>query len=288
MTLFNFITLLDLKLSPTKQQLGEDEDYSMTFFVGILGIFLLALIFFLLSSIIKDFVKHVILKTPAFTKRYKFNEHNLRFAYKVAGCHMVVSDLGNRKDQYMFLVSYLKRRFPNVSPIDLKLLPKVHKHYPEVRPVFEWLNEHLDEAQKYQFLDYFIDLAFYNEQLSSREMRLVYMAGDYLGLSSNEIRSILSMRYKFYEDKKRREREHHKQRSRPRSSRRSKRKRALKILGIEDESASFDEIKKAYRRMAKKHHPDRFHGASEIEQEKANERFAVINEAYESLEEMKI
>lgn len=49
-----------------------------------------------------------------------------------------------------------------------------------------------------------------------------------------------------------------------------------KILGI-DKNASQDEIKKAYKKLALKYHPDRYTGAD------ANERMSEINEAYDTL-----
>ncbi len=50
-----------------------------------------------------------------------------------------------------------------------------------------------------------------------------------------------------------------------------------KILGV-DKNASTDEIKKAYRKLAKKYHPDLNPGNKEAEQ-----KFKDINEAYEVL-----
>lgn len=49
------------------------------------------------------------------------------------------------------------------------------------------------------------------------------------------------------------------------------------ILGV-DRNASQDEIKKAFRKLAKQHHPDVNHGAFESE-----EKFKKINEAYNVL-----
>lgn len=51
------------------------------------------------------------------------------------------------------------------------------------------------------------------------------------------------------------------------------------ILGVE-RSASDDDIKKAYRNLAKKYHPDRFATASESEKKDAEARFKDINNAY--------
>ena len=47
--------------------------------------------------------------------------------------------------------------------------------------------------------------------------------------------------------------------------------------------ATNDEVKKAYRRMAMKYHPDKVAGAGEEMHEKATEKFRAINEAYEHI-----
>ncbi len=54
------------------------------------------------------------------------------------------------------------------------------------------------------------------------------------------------------------------------------------VLGVES-SASRDEIKQAYRRLMKAHHPDRVAGLSEAEQSQAEERSKEINRAYAQL-----
>lgn len=53
------------------------------------------------------------------------------------------------------------------------------------------------------------------------------------------------------------------------------------VLGLR-QGASQEEIKKAYREMAKKYHPDRFND-NPVAAEMAEEKFKEINEAYESL-----
>lgn len=60
---------------------------------------------------------------------------------------------------------------------------------------------------------------------------------------------------------------------------RSKRKDYYKILGI-DKRASDDEIKKAYRKRALVHHPDRHASASEDEKREQEKKFKEIGEAY--------
>ena len=58
------------------------------------------------------------------------------------------------------------------------------------------------------------------------------------------------------------------------------------VLGI-DKNASEDDIKKAYRKIAIKYHPDRQQGKSEAEQKEAEEKFKEAAEAYDVLHDPK-
>jgi DnaJ like chaperone protein len=57
---------------------------------------------------------------------------------------------------------------------------------------------------------------------------------------------------------------------------------AYKILEV-DSNASVDEIKKAYRRMAKKYHPDKLRGQDPAMIKGAEEKFREVQKAYEIL-----
>ena len=57
---------------------------------------------------------------------------------------------------------------------------------------------------------------------------------------------------------------------------------AYTVLEIEP-TATDDEVKKAYRRMALKYHPDKVTGSGEEMVKSATEKFRAVNEAYESI-----
>lgn len=59
-----------------------------------------------------------------------------------------------------------------------------------------------------------------------------------------------------------------------------------KVLGI-DQSASDDEVKKAYRRLAMKYHPDKVESLGEEVKRNSEAQFRQINEAYEQIRKMR-
>ena len=59
-----------------------------------------------------------------------------------------------------------------------------------------------------------------------------------------------------------------------------------KILGVK-KNASSTEIKKAYRKLAMKYHPDKVNDLGEEVKKSATEKFRSINEAYESLKKQR-
>ena len=89
------------------------------------------------------------------------------------------------------------------------------------------------------------------------EIKIIEQIAGYLGISAKDLGSIRSM---FVDDTD----------------------AAYKILEV-DRSAGDDDIKKAYRRMANKHHPDKVAYLGEDIRKAAGEKFRKVKDAYEKI-----
>lgn len=106
-----------------------------------------------------------------------------------------------------------------------------------------------------QLLHYLFGIALADGAVSQSELTVIQRISDSLGLGRREFESIKAM---FYKD--------------PVS--------AYKILEI-DQNASDSDVKKAYRKMAVKYHPDKIAQMGEEFQKGAKEKFQKVQEAYE-------
>ena len=115
--------------------------------------------------------------------------------------------------------------------------------------------------QRSLLLQYLFGIAQADGDVSDSEMKVIQRIASYFRISRMEFEQIKSL---FYKDT---------------SS-------YYKVLGI-NESSTNDEIKKAYRKMAVMHHPDKFNQLGEEQQKAAKKKFQKIQEAYEHIKKEK-
>lgn len=112
-----------------------------------------------------------------------------------------------------------------------------------------------------QLLHYLFGIAKADGNVSQTEVSLIQNIANYLGLTATDFASIKAMFYKDVDN-------------------------SFKILGVEP-TASIDEIKKSYRKLAIKYHPDKVSHLGEEYQKGAKEKFQSIQEAYENIKKQK-
>lgn len=106
-------------------------------------------------------------------------------------------------------------------------------------------------------LHYLFGIAAADGRITNSEINVLREIGGYLSISSEDFRSIQNMFVRESDSD-------------------------FKILGVSENSTN-DEIKKAYRELAMRYHPDRVAHLGEEYQKGAKEQFQKIQEAYENI-----
>jgi len=153
-----------------------------------------------------------------------------------------------------FVSMYGKERANNA----FKLFKNVSKQEIPVRKVCVQIREMMDHSSRLQLLHFLFGIAKADGMVTDDEVSQIYMISGYLGISSRDYGSIKAMFYNSSDN-------------------------AYKILEITKE-ATDDEVKKAYRKMAKKYHPDKVIHLGEEHQKGAEEKFRQVQNAYEQLQ----
>lgn len=126
------------------------------------------------------------------------------------------------------------------------------------RQVCMQIRQHMDHSSRLQLLHFLFGIAKADGNVTEIEMNTIHRIAGYLYINDRDFQSIKAM---FYNEAN----------------------AAYKILEI-DKSATDDEVKKAYRKMVKKHHPDKVRHLGEEHVKGAEEKFRKIQQAYEQIQ----
>jgi len=162
------------------------------------------------------------------------------------------------KSELDYVKGYLVQAFGPVAAADsVKMLRDIMKQAIPVKDVCLQIRYRLDHASRLQMLHFLYGIANADGKITLAELRVIEEIGYYLGISSSDQKSIKNMFVKDTDS-------------------------AYKILGI-DKSATNEEVKKAYRKLAVEYHPDKVSYLGEDIKKAANEKFRKVNEAYETI-----
>ena len=138
-----------------------------------------------------------------------------------------------------------------------KLFKGIIKKDISARQVCVQIREHMPHASRLQLIHFLFGIAKADDFVSEKEIDEIRKIAGYLYINQPDFESIKAM---FYDESG----------------------SAYKILEIE-KTATDDEVKKAYRTLAKKHHPDKLQDLGEEHLKGAQEKFQSIQAAYEKI-----
>lgn len=162
------------------------------------------------------------------------------------------------KSELNYVKEFFVRNFGLESANEaIQLLRDILQQNIPVNDVCYQISKNMDYSSRLQLMHFLFGIALSDGELHEKELKLIAQIGVNMGISSKDYDSIKSMFVKNTDS-------------------------AYKILEI-DRSASDAEVKKAYRTMAMKYHPDKVSYLGEDFQQAAKDKFQKVNQAYEEI-----
>ncbi|WP_336127678.1 TerB family tellurite resistance protein [Mesoflavibacter sp. CH_XMU1422-2] len=160
-------------------------------------------------------------------------------------------------------LDYVRMKFVEMYGKDrankaFRLFKQINNQSINTRQVCLQIKTMMDHAARLQLLHFLFGIAQADEIVVDEEERQIYTIAGYLGISSRDYNSIKAMFYNQSDN-------------------------AYKILEI-DKTATVDQIKRAYRKMVMKYHPDRVEHLGEEHKQGAEAKFRQVQKAYEQLQ----
>jgi DnaJ like chaperone protein len=157
-----------------------------------------------------------------------------------------------------YVKDYFVKTFGHESAAEaVKMLGDLLKRDIPLHQVCGQIRTNLDYSSRLQLLHFLFGIAGADGRVSPRELDVIEVIASQMGVGQKDMASIKSM---FIEETG----------------------YAYRILEVKS-SATNEEIKKAYRKMANKYHPDKVNHLGEDFKKLAHEKFQKVNEAYEKI-----
>ncbi len=162
------------------------------------------------------------------------------------------------KSELDYVKQFFVRQFgkENAREASVMLRDLLKQEIP-LRDVCEQINRNMDYSSRLQLLHLLFNISISDGLAQPSEINIIEKISGYLGISSSDFVSIRNMFVPETDS-------------------------AYKILEIES-SASDEEVKKAYRKMAVKYHPDKVNHLGDDFRKSAEEKFKMVNDAYERI-----
>lgn len=162
------------------------------------------------------------------------------------------------KSELEYVKSYFYTNFgPAAAREAILLLRDILKQAVPLRDVCLQVKENVDYHSRLQLLHFLFGIAQADGVVSSEELKVIIEIAGYLDISDADFNSIKAM---FIPDTD----------------------KYFKILEVSPDATN-EEIKKAYRQMAIKYHPDKVQHLGEDIRQAAEQKFKMVNEAYEKI-----
>jgi DnaJ like chaperone protein len=137
-------------------------------------------------------------------------------------------------------------------------------------------------AEKRLLLQYIFGIAAADGDIHTSELRMIERISNGIGINPFEFRSMQAMFTQHYSQYQQKYRSGYDQQQRHKKQSGPSLYTCYQILGVDD-TISDNDLKKSYRKLAIKHHPDKVAHLGEDHVQAAEDKFQKIQEAYDQI-----
>jgi DnaJ like chaperone protein len=212
----------------------------------------------LLGFLVGSMVDSATGQTTTTTRRIGTTQGDFGMSLLVLVAAVMKADGKVVKSELDYVKQFFARQFGKESAKQaLLMLKDILKQEIPVRDVSLQIGRNMDYSSRLQLLHLLFNVSLADGRIDPSELDIIEKISGYLGVASADFLSIKNMFIPETDS-------------------------SYKILEI-DPSLTNEDVKKAYRRMAMKYHPDKVNHLGDDFRKTAEEKFKKVNEAYEKI-----
>lgn len=199
-------------------------------------------------------------ETTASRRYYSADEQRNSFLVSllVLSAAVIKADGKTLQAELDYVKEFVRKNFGDAAvPEAMRMMQEFTRQQVNIYQVGPQIARYMNYSQRLQLFHYLTQIALADGEFHKSEKGVLEAIGATIGLSQGDINSVISMFYKETNS-------------------------AYTVLGISP-TASDDEVRTAYRRMAMKNHPDKVATLGPDVQKAAAEKFRQVQEAYETI-----
>jgi DnaJ like chaperone protein len=180
----------------------------------------------------------------------------------VLSAAVMKSDGKTLKSELDFVKDFLTKQFgEDKAQQQILMLKEILKQDIPLHDVCIQIKQYMPHSQRLQIIHYLFGISKADGHVHELELQTIHTISNYLGVNAADFNSLKAMYFRDVNSD-------------------------YKILEIEP-SVGDDEVKKAYRKMALKFHPDKVAALGEEVQKGAKEKFQKVLQAYENIKKQR-